>query len=283
MHQPRVLLIRTAGTNCDAELAHAFTLAGAAVQPVHLDTLIREPQRLDDAEIIAFPGGFSYGDDIASGRIVAAKLKDKLLHPLQHAIARGALVLGVCNGFQVLVQTGLLPRLRDPAAPTDAPPAQTIALTDNASARFQDEWAEMVPDPDSPCLWTRPLAERARALEPADRRHILRYPIAHAEGRVIAKDHATLDALEHAHQIPLRYATDINGSDRDIAALCDPTGRVFGLMPHPERYLAWQHHPYWTRLPTHLRSGDTPGLMIFQAAVEAARNTAHSPAPSLNA
>ena len=268
------LLIRTAGTNCDAELVHAFTLAGSEVESVHVDALIRDPSRLDRAHILAFPGGFSYGDDIASGRIFASKLREHLAEPLRATIDRGALAIGVCNGFQVLVQTGLLPGLPDQ-------PGQAVTLTDNASARYRDDWVEMAPDDDSHCIWTKPLAELAARLGEDQRRDILRYPYAHAEGRLIAADAATLDALEAAHQIPLRYAADINGSDRAIAALTDPTGRVLGLMPHPERYLDWNHHPFWTRLPETVRTGDTPGLAIFKAAVRhAERSNRQEPSPA---
>ncbi|MEL7471777.1 MAG: phosphoribosylformylglycinamidine synthase subunit PurQ [Planctomycetota bacterium] len=273
---PVTLLVRTAGTNCDAELAHAFERAGSRIERVHVDRLIAEPDRLAHASILAFPGGFSYGDDIASGRILATKLRERLAGPLQRAVDRGALVIGVCNGFQVLVQAGLLP-----AAP--GLDARCVTLTDNASARFQDEWAEMTPEPASPCIWTRPLVAMADRLDATVRADVLQYPVAHAEGRLIAASEDTLDALEATGQVALRYGREVNGSARSIAGLCDPTGRVFGLMPHPERYLDWNRHPYWSRLPDSVLDRETPGLAMFRAAVDAARQSDAHDASSVRA
>ncbi|MEO0513200.1 MAG: phosphoribosylformylglycinamidine synthase subunit PurQ [Planctomycetota bacterium] len=278
--RPLALLIRTAGTNCDEELERAFELAGARTSLVHLDTLIREPARLGDAAIIALPGGFSYGDDIASGRILAMKLREQLGEPLRAAAARGALIIGICNGFQALVQAGLLP---DPVHGR-----RTTALVLNKSGSFIDRWAEMRVERGCPCVWTRGLAERwggrvgGRGSGPASRDpspSLMTFPVAHAEGRFVATPD-TLAVLQEQMLIPLRYASSVNGSIDQIAALTDPTGRIFGLMPHPERFLDWNRHPFWTRLSPEIRSGPTPGLQLFQNAVDAAKRAA-APSPSV--
>ena len=243
MAAPRVLILRTAGTNCDAEMSRAFALAGFEPESVHADALAAEPGRLAGFAAMGFPGGFSHGDDVAAGRILAARLRQDLLPVLQERIARGMLVLGVCNGFQVLAKLGLLP---DPAAAE-----QTTTLARNRSGVFHDAWHGVAADPDSPCVWTRGLGE-----------HEL--PSAHAEGRFTAPE-AVLDALEASKQVALRYVgPSPSGSDRSIAGVCDPTGRVFGLMPHPERWTDPLHHPAWSsgrREPT--------GLRYFQNALEA--------------
>lgn len=267
---PTALILRAAGTNCDREMVRAFELAGAEARLVHLDSLIAKPQRLDEADLLGFPGGFSYGDDIASGRIFAMKIRERLYPALRAAALRGCPMIGACNGFQVLVQAGLLPGAPAGDWP-DSPPEPTLALTDNITARFRDDWIGMEVVPDSVCIWTKHLRERAgggRGSAPPSTDTML-LPVAHGEGRLVARDEATLDALESGGQIALRYRDNSNGSARAIAGVCDPTGRIFGLMPHPERYLEWNRHPYWTRLPAELKRGPTPGLLVFQAAVEA--------------
>jgi len=257
----RALVIRTAGTNCERETCRAFELAGATPDLVHLSRLLAEPDRIDAYPLISLPGGFSYGDDIASGRILAMHLRERLLDRLEAAVQRGALLIGICNGFQVLVQLGLLPGLRD-----EHSPSQTVSLTHNASGRFVDAWTRIEVDPASPCVWTRHLADM-------DDPHALMLPSAHAEGRLIAESEEELDGLEIELLAPIRYAEDLNGSTRRVAGICDSTGHVFGLMPHPERFLDWTRHPYWTRLSSAARAGPTPGLQIFLNAVAAARES----------
>ncbi len=260
---PRALVIRAAGTNCDAELCRALALAGAGPELAHLDRLVNDPGSLGAYDLIAFPGGFSYGDDIASGRIFAMRTRERLYPALREAILRGVPIVGICNGFQVLVQIGLLP---GPAPgqpwPEEAPPAQRVALTDNAGARFIDRWLPLAAEPESVCAWTRGLADGGTAP--------LLLPIAHGEGRLVGPPEV-IGALEASGQVALRYLDNANGSERAIAGLCDASGLVFGLMPHPERFLDWNRHPYWTRLPAEVRRGDPPGLRIFRNAVEAAR------------
>lgn len=285
---PKALVIRAAGTNCDAEMVRAFALAGAATDLVHIDRLILEPQRLLDADLLGFPGGFSFGDDIASGRIFALLIRERLYPALKSAAERGCLIIGACNGFQVLVQTGLLPgpAAHSPgAAPRwpDQPPPQETSLTFNRSARFIDRWVRVQPAAQSVCLWTANLAD---AWSDHERHTLLRLPIAHGEGRFVAPQ-PVLARLAAAGQVPLRYAHDDNpnGSADDIAGICDPSGRIFGLMPHPERFLDWNRHPFWTRIDSSIRARLTPGRLIFENAVAAARghlrhSTPAQPAPA---
>lgn len=265
---PRALIVRTAGTNCDAELVRAFQRAGAATELVHVRALMADPARIDGFDLIGFPGGFSYGDDIASGRILAMQLREHLYEPLRRAAERGVAMIGVCNGFQVLVQVGLLPGPESGRPwPADAAPAPRVALTDNIPPRFKDGWVRVEADAGSPCVWTRGLLEA----HPDD---AMMLPIAHGEGRFVTRDAATLDALVSAGQVALRYVDNPNGSAGDVAGICDASGRIFGLMPHPERYLDWSRHPFRTRLTDADRAGPTPGLAMFTGAVEAVRNAA---------
>ncbi|MEL7087510.1 MAG: phosphoribosylformylglycinamidine synthase subunit PurQ [Planctomycetota bacterium] len=261
---PQTLILRTAGTNCDRELAHAFELAGADTTTLHLYTLIEDPRKLEAFDLIGFPGGFSYGDDIAAGRILANRLKHRLYEPLLAAIDRGVPMFGPCNGFQVLVKLGLLP---DPHAG-----GQEVTLAHNTSGRFIDKWTSVSVDVDSQCIWTKGLGD-----------HEL--PIAHGEGRFTAPPEV-LDRIEANGQVALRYGVsggtfggtsggtsggNPNGSARDIAGVCDPTGLVFGLMPHPERFLHPTNHPQWTRRGEAFLDETPTGLRYFQNAVEHVR------------
>lgn len=259
----RALVIRTAGTNCDAEMVRGFERAGAEVVVEHVDRLAAEPSRLDAFDLIGLPGGFSYGDDVASGRILAVRLRERLYPALRSAVERGCAVIGVCNGFQALVQAGLLP---GPAAgepwPTRAPEPQ-LALVANSGGRFVDRWVPVEFEPRSVCVWTEGMWE-----QPWDR-SVVQLPVAHGEGRLVTSRPALLDELAEAGQIVLRYGEDVNGSMGRVAGVCDASGLVFGLMPHPERYLDWTRHPYWTRLGAAQRQGDAPGLQIFRNAVRA--------------
>lgn len=274
------IIVRTAGTNCDAEMVRAFELAGARAELVHLDRLIAEPERLDACHFIAFPGGFSYGDDIASGRIFAMRLRTHLYPALRRAAERGVHMIGACNGFQVLVQAGLLPGPPDGRWPADDAPAQETSLTFNAGGRFIDRWVKVEAEPTSVCVWTRGLADAFRG----SAHDVMRLPIAHGEGRFVAASAGVLTRLRAQGQIALRYAADDNpnGSEDAIAGICDPTGRIFGLMPHPERYLDWNRHPFWTRLDQTVHGRSTPGLMMFENAVRAGlASLAAAPRPAV--
>jgi phosphoribosylformylglycinamidine synthase len=235
-----VLVVRAAGTNCDRETAYAFAAVGASPETRHVNEVLAEPALLRQYRILVFPGGFSYGDDIAAGRVLATELRQRALPEIERLAREGGLVLGICNGFQVLVKTGLLP----------GGEGQTVTLAHNDSHRYQDEWVSLHVPTDR-CFLRR-----------GDR---FLFPIAHAEGKLLA-DEATLDRLEERGQVVLRYTRNPNGSLRDIAGLCDATGRILGLMPHPERHLEPWHHPTWTRDGL---KDEPDGLRFFRRAVAA--------------
>ena len=264
MIKPRALILTGYGINCDHETEKAFELAGAAPERIHVNDLIDGLYRLSDYQILAFPGGFSYGDDIASGRVLANKVMTNLKAPLARFLDDKKLVIGICNGFQILAKSGLISVNDEALGP------QTVTLTYNDSGRFEDRWVHLVNESDR-SVFTRGI-ER------------LYLPVAHGEGKFFADDE-TIDLLEERGQVVLRYACpdggraeggfpfNPNGSRRDIAGVSDKSGRVFGLMPHPERFLYFTNHPTWTRLADELRRAGKPvpeeggGLRIFQNAV----------------
>ncbi len=257
---PVAMIITAPGINCDLELAEAFALAGADPRSVHLNALMEEPALLDEADLVGLPGGFSYGDAVAAGRIMAHLMRATLYEALAGALRRGVPMIAPCNGFQVAAQVGLLP---GPVPGMDWPPsapAPSVALAQNTSARFNDRWVRMRVPSNTRCIWTRGLDMATDAAV---------IPIAHGEGRFMADEEA-LHGLEDAGQVALRYAPDDNpnGSVGDVMGICDASGLVLGLMPHPERYTRWTQHPFWTRLPDADRVGDPPGLRMFKAAVE---------------
>lgn len=261
--QANALILAGFGINCERETAHAFERAGARAEIVHLNDLIEAPEKLENAQILAIPGGFSFGDDVASGRILANRLRYRLGVPLQAFIERGGLAIGICNGFQVMVKMGLLPYFEHDFA-------QTVTLTHNDSSRFEDRWVTLKMNPDSPCVWTRGMDQ-------------IEAPVRHGEGKFIPRDAAVLERLRAQGQVVCRYAQsggvpaggqfpyNPNGSVDDIAGICDPTGRIFGLMPHPEAYIERTNHPRWTRerLPE-----EGQGLQLFRNAVEHAAQAA---------
>jgi phosphoribosylformylglycinamidine synthase subunit PurQ / glutaminase len=244
--RPRTLILRAAGVNCDAETAHAFDRAGALAELVHINRLLETPRLLDEYQILAFPGGFSHGDDIAAGRILANQLIHHLHDPLRRFIESGKPVIGICNGFQVLVKTDLLP------GSLGGKTGQTCTLTNNDSGRLIDRWVTLKANPGK-CIWTAGLGE-------------FELPIAHGEGKFIPADESVRAALWKETQVPLIYAGDNpNGSIDAIAGVCDRTGLVFGLMPHPERHIDPIQHPAWSSRKN--LDSETPGLRIFQNAV----------------
>ncbi len=232
----KVIVLRTAGTNCNEETAFAFSRLGAQVDQVHINALISGTPKLSGYHILALPGGFSYGDDIASGRILANELRLKLGEDIKQFIREGKLIIGICNGFQVLVKAGILPGL--------GTVRQEATLFYNDSAKFEDRWVHL--KVESRCVWTRGMSGK------------IYLPVAHGEGKFIPREKKMLDALVSNGQIVLRYCApdggqpaypdNPNGSVDDIAGISDTTGRVFGLMPHPERHFLFEQHPYWTRL-----------------------------------
>lgn len=270
--KPRTLILRTAGTNCDGETAYAFELAGAATEMVHVNRLLREPELLERFQILAIPGGFSYGDDIAAGRILANQIVHHLAEPLRAFVDSGRPVIGVCNGFQVLVKTDLLPGSTSASAgPRTGPGGQTATLTNNDCGRFVDRWVRLAA-PKSRCVWTADLEPR-----------VIELPVAHGEGKFIPRDASIRRALWDNGQVALVYAREDgapargqfpdnpNGSVDDIAGVCDDSGLVFGLMPHPERYVDPIQHPAWTSHRPVPRTGQ--GLQIFSNAVRHVRES----------
>ena len=259
MLKPKVLILRTAGTNCDAETDAAFQLAGAETALIHIQNLISGKVNLTDYQILAIPGGFSYGDDISAGILLAVEMKHKLTDALNGFVADGKLILGICNGFQVLVRTGLLPGI-NPSDSGTPEMLQRTTLAMNTSAKFECRWVDLATE-DSVCIFTKGIKPQ------------IYLPVAHAEGRFTAHSDV-LEELKSNKQVVFRYAKseyphNPNGSDVDIAGICDPTGRIFGLMPHPERFLMKWNHPRWTRLADTEKNGSEAGdgLAIFKNAV----------------
>ena len=262
---PNALIITTAGINCDQELTRAFEMAGAEPQPMHLNRLIKQPEMIDEFDLIGLPGGFSYGDAVAAGRI-AAQLMRKTLYPaFIRALKRGVPMFAPCNGFQVVAQMGLLPgpEVVGQSWP-DAAPAPSVTLAQNASARFVDRWVKVEIPPQTRCIWTQGLDTSTRAFM---------LPVAHGEGRFIPASEEVLTRLDENGQIAVKYASDENpnGSAGDVAGICDSTGLIFGLMPHPERYTRWTSHPFWTSLEKDEMRGEPLGMQMFRNAVKYAQ------------
>ncbi|MSR18639.1 MAG: phosphoribosylformylglycinamidine synthase [Phycisphaerales bacterium] len=263
LYAPRALVITAPGINCDSELAAAFEAAGARAQSVLLETLRRRPDLIDEFDLIGLPGGFSYGDDIAAGRIMAALMRKNVYPALRGAIERGVPIICPCNGFQIAVQCGLLPGPSDDHWPAESA-AASIALCPNRDGRFEDRWTAVEIPAHTCCVWTRGL----------DSSSAMVLPSAHGEGRLVAS--STLIAhLSERGQIALRYGTadNFNGSADAIAGICDSSGLVLGLMPHPERFTRWVQHPRWTRMSKSERMVDPLGLRIFKAAVQHTRSS----------
>ena len=254
MATPRVLILRAPGANCDAETRFAFETAGAAADRVHVNRLREQPHLLRRYQILAIPGGFTYGDDVAAGKILAVQLRHFLADALQEFRDQEKLILGVCNGFQVLLKAGLI-------VPPDGDDGPLATLAHNECGRFQDRWISLRAHPG-----------RCPFLKDYGRLHV---PVAHGEGRFLAARPWILDGLKQAGQVVLTYCDENgdagpfpvnpNGSQGDVAGLCDASGRVLGLMPHPERHVLPTHHPRWTRLGL-APEGD--GLRLFRNAVE---------------
>ena len=272
MRDVNVLVMSGFGLNCDTETAYAFELAGARTQAVHINSLIDGSARLEDFQILVFIGGFSWADDHGAGVIQAMRLKTNIGARILDFVDQGNLVLGICNGFQALVNLGLLPGFNQDYT------VRSVALTMNDCGNFRNQWVYLKPNPDSPCVFTTGI-DRAE------------FPVRHGEGKLYADD-ATLARLVETNQIVLQYAMpdgnlaegrfpcNPNGSLLDIAGICDPTGRIFGLMPHPEAYNHWTNHPDWTRRKEAakrqnriLDPSPTVGTRMLQNAVEYIRSS----------
>ena len=256
MASPRVLILRAPGTNCEEETAAAWAGAGVESETWHLSRALETPAGLDRFQILTLPGGFSYGDDLGAGRIFATRMATRLGDALSLFRDRGGLILGICNGFQVLVKAGLLP---------GGTPVMPLTITRNDSGHYEDRWVRLAAAPGR-CAFL-------------DGDEPFEVPVAHGEGKVLTANPEDLAELEKSGQVVLRYADGINrptqeypanpnGSPGAVAGLCDPTGQVFGLMPHPERNVDPLHHPHWTRRGAQAE-GD--GARIFRNAVNALR------------
>ena len=268
MKEVKVLVLRTAGTNCDQETAFAFEKAGATTELIHVNRISDKSSILHRFHILAFPGGFTYGDDVASGKILSNEITHKFADEMEQFIAEGKLIIGICNGFQVLVKAGYLPRIN---GKTD----HKATLTYNDCGKFEDRWV---------CLKTqrseirRQRSEKAKCVWTKDLPPIIELPIAHGEGKFVPDSAETLEALWKNDQVVFQYVNkdghiegfpcNPNGSVDAIAGICDSTGRIFGLMPHPERHIVKTHHPRWTREKF---NGEPAGLTIFKNGVDYAK------------
>lgn len=274
MKEVKVLVLTGYGLNCDHETAYAFECAGAVAKRVHINALITGEETLAGYHILVFGGGFSWGDDHGAGVVQAVRLKTHIGKAVQEFIAGGKLVIGICNGFQTLVNMGLLPGFDGDYV------SRKVALTFNDCGNFRDDWVTLKVDAESPCVFTKGL-------------DVLEYPVRHGEGKFYA-DRQVIDTLVANHQVAVRYALkdgspaqgafpeNPNGSVEDIAGICDSTGRVFGLMPHPEAFNHPANHPDWTRnRETEKRSGkpsadeptETTGIRLFRNGVDYIRKS----------
>lgn len=251
--KPRVLILHANGTNRDLDISHAFELAGAQPEIIHLNQLRANKTNWQDYQILAIPGGFSYADVLGAGRIFALDLRTYFTDEMTAFIASGKPVIGICNGFQVLVKTGLLPNMQSKQI--------DVTLTFNAQGQFECRWATLLPQ-SKKCLWTENLSEPIYC------------PVAHGEGNFTLQDSKLLNVLKQNDQIALCYATDQqqlanstypfnpNGSIADIAGVCNLRGNVLGLMPHPENHILHYQHPRWTR-----GESGSLGLRLFENGV----------------
>ncbi|MFO7973815.1 MAG: phosphoribosylformylglycinamidine synthase subunit PurQ [Candidatus Hydrogenedentota bacterium] len=253
----RAIVLTGFGINCDNETEAALKRAGAEADRVHLNDIITDVSRLDAYHIFAVPGGFSFGDDVASGKILANRLRYKLGDALQQWVQDGKLMVGICNGFQVLVKMGILPLFEGEFA-------QDTTLTHNDSGRFEDRWVHLKTAAETKCIWLNGITGLA-------------LPVRHGEGKFVPRNDKVLKQLKEHGQVALRYTKpdgteaagafpwNPNGSIDDIAGICDPSGRILGMMPHPEAFVDRTNHPTWTR-------DDVPaegaGLQLFRNAVE---------------
>ncbi len=249
--KPRILILHAAGTNRDREAAWACELAGGDPDIVHVNQLVAGERRLADYQMLILPGGFSYGDDLGAGKLWAVVLRHRLIDDLTTFIARGRPILGICNGFQALVKSGFLPGAEYTVTRQaqnvyhQIAGEQAVTLTRNDSARFECRWVYLEPQPRSPCIFTQGLDEPIYC------------PVAHGEGKFVARDNSTLADLQAGGFIALRYVGpggkpagypwNPNGSQLDVAGLCNRQGTILGLMPHPEDHIIPQQHPQFLK------------------------------------
>ena len=264
MSKPKVAVISGFGINCELETMAAFEMAGASADRVHVNRLVNGESNLEDYQIMAVPGGFSFGDHLGSGRLMGNRLRFGLREQVTEFVKAGKLVIGICNGFQVLVKMGLLP------GDAEVSLTQTASLALNDSGHYENRWATLEFDPDSPCIWTRGISR-------------MRVPVRHGEGKFVTDDRTLLDRWAEPGQLVARYvdpSTEYPGASdevlpypvspnqswRNLAGVCAPSGLVFGLMPHPEANHSTWLGATWTREDT--EHGEGEGMAIFHNAVE---------------
>jgi len=260
----KAIVLTGYGINCEEETAYAFKKAGAEAEIVHVNDLIASPGMLSQSQILAFPGGFSYGDDTGSGNALANKIRNKIWEELVDFIEAEKLIIGICNGFQVVANLGILPGIEN------RKPQRAVALARNNSARYECRWVSLKPF-SSKCVFTKGIES-------------ISLPVAHGEGKFTASP-KTLKELNDLGQIAFRYVKgeelakgefpfNSNGSQEDIAGICDKSGRILGMMPHPERNIFFTQQPDWTLQREKMRRmnkeipEESAGLKIFKNAVE---------------
>ena len=271
----RVAVLFGFGINCDRETAAVFDMVGGTSERLHVNNLVQGNRSLEEFDILAVPGGFSFGDHLGSGRLLGNRLRFALRDQLQKFVISGKPIIGICNGFQALVKTGLLPGPESASLEPDL--IQRASLTLNNTGRYEDRWVTLEFDSESPCIWTKGIQR-------------IECPVRHGEGRFVMPTDADLDRLSTNHQLTVRYvdpSTELgsglsddllpfplspNGSMRNIAGICDPTGLVFGLMPHPEAFYTMWLHPEHTSMNLEDDQWEGSGLQIFRNAVEYVRS-----------
>ena len=271
----RVAVLFGFGINCDRETAAVFDMVGGRSERLHVNHLVQGNRSLEEFDILAVPGGFSFGDHLGSGRLLGNRLRFALREQLQKFVSSGKPIIGICNGFQALVKTGLLPGPENASLEPDL--IQRASLTLNNTGRYEDRWVTLEFDSKSPCIWTKGIQR-------------IECPVRHGEGRFVMPTDAELDRLSSNHQLTVRYvdpstepgtnpSDDLlpfplspNGSMRNIAGICDPTGLVFGLMPHPEAFYTMWLHPEHTSMKLNEEEWEGSGLQIFRNAVEYVRS-----------
>ena len=271
----RVAVLFGFGINCDRETAAVFDMVGGTSERLHVNHLVQGNRSLEEFDILAVPGGFSFGDHLGSGRLLGNRLRFALRDQLQKFVNSGKPIIGICNGFQALVKTGLLPGPENASLEPDL--IQRASLTLNNTGRYEDRWVTLEFDSESPCIWTKGIQR-------------IECPVRHGEGRFVMPTDAELDRLSTNHQLTVRYVDPLtesgsglsddllpfplspNGSMRNIAGICDPTGLVFGLMPHPEAFYTMWLHPEHTSMNLEDDQWEGSGLQIFRNAVEYVRS-----------
>ena len=250
-------------------------MVGGTSERLHVNHLVQGNRSLEEFDILAVPGGFSFGDHLGSGRLLGNRLRFALREQLQKFVSSGKPIIGICNGFQALVKTGLLPGPETASLEPDL--IQRASLTLNNTGRYEDRWVTLEFDSESPCIWTKGIQR-------------IECPVRHGEGRFVMPTETELDRLSANHQLTVRYvdpstepgsglSDDLlafpvspNGSMRNIAGICDPTGLVFGLMPHPEAFYTMWLHPEHTSMKLNEDEWEGSGLQIFRNAVEYVRS-----------